>query len=273
MKWESNMDYPRKSTYDFNDLTEIVRILRSPGGCPWDIAQTHQSIRSNFIEETYEAVEAIDTGDTELLKEELGDVLLQVAMHAEMEREDGSFDMNDVCDGVCRKLITRHPHVFGDKTASDATQALQNWNAVKMETKHQTTQAEAMKSISVALPALMRSEKIQRKSAKLGFDWDNVYGAFDKLYEEYNELKVAINHGGVEQQTEELGDLIFSAVNVSRFLGIDSEQALSKACDKYIKRFAMVEELANERGLDMKNATLEQLDSLWEEVKIKQKEK
>ena len=124
-----------------------------------------------------------------------------------------------------------------------------------------------------AILQFMRSEKIQRKSAKLGFDWDNVYGAFDKLYEEYNELKVAINHGGVEQQTEELGDLIFSAVNVSRFLGIDSEQALSKACDKYIKRFAMVEELANERGLDMKNATLEQLDSLWEEVKIKQKEK
>ena len=266
------MDYPKKSTYDFNDLTEIVKILRSPGGCPWDMAQTHQSIRSNFIEETYEAVEAIDTNDTELLKEELGDVLLQVARHAEMEREAGSFDMNDVCDGVCKKLIIRHPHVFGDKKAEDEQAALKNWNEVKMELKHQKTQTEAMQSVSKALPALMRSAKIQQKSAKVGFDWDNVYGAFDKLYEEYNELKVAIDHGGVEQQTEELGDLIFSAVNVSRFLGIDCEKALSLACEKYINRFSLVESLAAERGLDMKNATLEQLDSLWEEVKIKQKE-
>ena len=273
--WEEQkkMEYPQKERYDFNDLVEIVRILRAPGGCPWDMAQTHRSIRSNFIEETYEAIEAIDTGDTALLREELGDVLLQVALHTEMEREAGSFDMNDVCDDLCKKLIVRHPHVFGDKSAANEQQALQNWDAVKMELKQQKSQTEAMNSVSRALPALMRSEKVQRKSAKVGFDWDTVDGALDKLYEEYNELKVAIDHGGVDQQSEELGDLLFSAVNVSRFLGIDSEKALYDACDKYIKRFSMVEQLADERGIDMKTAELSQLDSLWEEVKIKQKVK
>ena len=270
---KSQMEYPQKEQYDFNDLVEIVRILRAPGGCPWDMAQTHKSIRSNFIEETYEAIEAIDTDDKELLKEELGDVLLQVALHAEMERETGAFDMNDVCDGICKKLIIRHPHVFGDKNAENEKQALQNWDAVKMQTKQQKSQTEAMKSVSRALPSLMRSEKVQRKSAKVGFDWDSVDGALEKLYEEYSELKVAITHGSLENQSEELGDLLFSAVNISRFLGIDSEKALSDATDKYINRFSMVEQLANERGIDMKEATLSQLDSLWEEVKIKQKEK
>ena len=181
--------------------------------------------------------------------------------------------MNDVCDDLCKKLIVRHPHVFGDKSAANEQQALQNWDAVKMELKQQKSQTEAMNSVSRALPALMRSEKVQRKSAKVGFDWDTVDGALDKLYEEYNELKVAIDHGGVEQQSEELGDLLFSAVNVSRFLGIDSEKALYNACDKYIKRFSMVEQLADERGIDMITAELSQLDSLWEEVKIKQKVK
>lgn len=267
------MEYPHKEQYDFNDLVEIVKILRAPGGCPWDMAQTHKSIRANFIEETYEAIEAIDNDDKDLLKEELGDVLLQVALHAEMEREAGTFDMNDICDGICKKLIIRHPHVFGDKSADNEKQALQNWDAVKMQTKQQKSQTEAMQSVSRALPSLMRSEKVQRKSAKVGFDWDNVHGALDKLYEECNELTVAIDHGSVENQTEELGDLLFSAVNVSRFLGIDCEKALSDATDKYIHRFSMVEQLANERGIDMKEATLSQLDSLWEEVKIKQKEK
>lgn len=262
-------EYPKKDKYDFNDLTEIVRILRAPGGCPWDMAQTHQSIRSNLIEETYEAVEAIDNGDTQLLREELGDVLLQVALHAEMEREAGSFDMSDVCSDLCKKLIFRHPHVFGDRSAETEAQALQSWDAAKMEQKRQTTQTEAMNSVSRALPSLMRSEKIQRKAAKVGFDWNEVGGALSKLYEEYNELCVAVDHGGVEQQTEELGDLLFSAVNVSRFLGVDSEQALYKACDKFVNRFSMVEQLALERGIDMKSADMTQLDSLWEEVKIK----
>ena len=266
------MDFQEKPRYGFDDLMEIVQILRAPGGCPWDRAQTHQSIRKNFIEETYEAIEAIDTEDTALLREELGDVLLQVALHSEMEREAGTFDMSDVCDELCKKLIIRHPHVFGDKSAENEQQALQNWDAVKMQTKQQKTQTEAMQSVSRALPSLMRSEKVQHKAAKVGFDWKAVDGALEKIKEECHELKVAVDHGSIEQQEEELGDLLFSVVNVSRFLIIDSVTALDKACDKFIQRFSMVESLAVERGIDMKNAQLSQLDSLWEEVKIKIKD-
>ena len=267
------MEYQQKDRYNFDDLVEIVRILRAPGGCPWDRAQTHKSIRSNFIEETYEAIEAIDTDDTELLREELGDVLLQVALHCEMEREAESFDISDVCDGICKKLVYRHPHVFGDVKAENAEQALSSWDAAKMKSKSQTTCSDAMRSVSKALPALMRSEKIQKKAAKVVFHWDNALGAMTKLTEECNELNIAIALGNSENQFEEIGDVLFTVVNVARFLEIDSEHALEKACDKVVNRFTMVEQLAMERGIDMKSASLTQLDSLWEEVKKIQRKK
>ena len=261
------MDLEFKSQYSFDDLIKIVRVLRAPGGCPWDREQTHKSIRANFIEETYEAIEAIDTEDIELLKEELGDVMLQVAMHAEMEHEQGTFDINDVIDGVCKKLVVRHPHVFGDLSAENTNEALSNWDAVKMQTKSQKTQTEAMQSVSRALPSLMRSAKIQGKAAKVGFDWESVDGALDKLYEECDELKEAIRNNDKANQREELGDVLFSAVNVARFLDIDSEHALYDACDKFTDRFSKVEQLACERGIDMKTASISELDSLWDEVK------
>lgn len=261
------MDFEFKSQYNFDDLIKIVRVLRAPGGCPWDREQTHKSIRANFIEETYEAIEAIDTEDIELLKEELGDVMLQVAMHAEMEHEQGTFDINDVIDGVCKKLVVRHPHVFGDLSAENQDEALINWDAVKMQTKAQKTQTEAMQSVSRALPSLMRSAKIQGKAAKVGFDWESVDGALDKLYEECDELKEAIRNNDKANQREELGDVLFSAVNVARFLDIDSEHALYDACDKFTDRFSKVEQLARERGVDMKTASISELDSLWDEVK------
>ena len=184
------MNFTEKENYNFNDLVEIVKILRAPDGCPWDREQTHKSIRSNFIEETYEAVEAIDTDDLDLLKEELGDVLLQVALHAEIESEQGTFDINDVCDGICKKLIIRHPHVFGDVNADTTEKVLKNWDAIKMKTKSQKTQTQAILSVSRALPSLMRSTKIQQKAAKVGFDWENVNGALDKLFEECEELSL-----------------------------------------------------------------------------------
>lgn len=183
------MNFTEKENYNFNDLVEIVKILRAPDGCPWDREQTHKSIRSNFIEETYEAVEAIDTDDLDLLKEELGDVLLQVAMHAEIESEQGTFDINDVCDGICKKLIIRHPHVFGDVNADTTEKVLKNWDAIKMKTKSQKTQTQAILSVSKALPSLMRSTKIQQKAAKVGFDWENVNGALDKLLKNVKSLK------------------------------------------------------------------------------------
>ncbi|MEE0875486.1 MAG: nucleoside triphosphate pyrophosphohydrolase [Ruminococcus sp.] len=266
------MEFAKKSKYGFDDLKEIVRILRAPDGCPWDREQTHESIRKNLIEETYEVIEAIDNSDTSLLREELGDLLLQVALHSEMESEAGSFDIDDVCDDLCKKLIVRHPHVFGDKSAQNAEEALSNWDAVKMQTKEQKSYTQAMESVCKALPALMRSEKIQRKSAKAGMDFESIERAVSKLNEECTELEVAIKHGTQQNRYEEIGDVLFSVVNVSRFVDVDSEQALYDACDKFIKRFSAVEQIAAERGIDMTTAPITQLDSLWDEVKIKLKE-
>ncbi len=261
------MDFTKKENFSFNDLVEIMKYLRAPNGCPWDRVQTHESIRSNFIEETYEVIEAIDNKDSELLKEELGDVLLQVVFHSEMSAEEGEFDINDVINGVCRKLVDRHPHVFGDVKADNSEEALRSWDNVKMAKKSQKKQSEAMDSVSKALPSLMRAEKIQKKAAKVGFDWDSVDGALDKITEETDELKEAISKGDSELQAEELGDLLFSVVNVSRFIKVDSEKALYDACDKFTDRFKKLELLAEEREIDIKTATLSQLDSLWEEVK------
>lgn len=263
------MIFKEKSNYKFDDLVEIMKLLRSPNGCPWDREQNHKSIRQNFIEETYEVIEAIDNDDKELLKEELGDVMLQVVFHAEMESEKNEFSIDDVCDGICKKLIIRHPHVFGDVQADTSEKVLSNWDKIKMQTKSQKSQSDAMDSVSKSLPSLMRSTKIQQKAAKVGFDWNDVNGAIDKLSEEVAELKEAVKENNKEHQTEELGDVLFSVVNVSRFLKIDSEEALYKACNKFSDRFRKVENLAKERNLDMKTATLEELDSLWEEVKNK----
>ncbi len=261
------MDFQQKPNYGFEDLVEIMKILRAPGGCPWDREQTHKSIRQNFIEETYEAIEAIDTEDRELLKEELGDVLLQVVFHSEMESEKGSFNINDVCDGVCKKLIVRHPHIFADVKADTADEVLKNWDNIKMKTKSQKTQSDAMDSVSKSLPSLMRSEKLQKKAAKVGFDWTDVNGALQKVEEETQELKNAIENQDKENMAEELGDLLFSVVNVSRFIKVDSEEALYYACDKFTKRFRKVENLAKERNINIESASLSQLDSLWDEVK------
>lgn len=259
------VDFEYKPSYNVNDLVEIVRILRGPGGCPWDAEQTHQSIRRNFVEEAYEAVEAIDENSTAHLREELGDVLLQVALHAQMEAETGSFDMDGVADGICKKLIFRHPHVFGDRAVSGSSEVLSNWEDLKREEKGQSTHTDALEAVARSLPALWRAEKVQKKAKKAGFDWPDITGAVDKLYEELSEFKTAVDEGtNVE---EELGDLLFSAVNAARFAKIDPEEALIKATDKFISRFAKVEALAREQGQALENMTLAQLDKLWEEAK------
>ena len=257
------VDFQYKDSYDVNDLVEIVRILRSPGGCPWDAEQTHESIRRDFLEETYEVAEAIDEGSTEHLKEELGDVLLQVALHTRMEEEQGNFNLNDVADGVCKKLIYRHPHVFGDVSVSGTGEVLTNWDALKRKEKHQATHTDALNSVARSLPALWRAEKVQKKAKKAGFDWPDVSGALDKLSEELNEFKAAVaENTNVE---EELGDLLFSAVNAARFVKVDPETALQKATEKFIARFRRVEELAGDRP--MEDMDLAELDKLWEQAK------
>ena len=261
------MDFQYKEAYNITDLIGIMRILRSPDGCPWDKVQTHESIRQNFIEETYEAVEAIDKGDSPLLREELGDVLMQVIFHSLMEEEEGRFNFDDVCDDVCKKLIIRHPHVFGNVEADTPDEVLRNWDAIKMRTKSQQSFADSVDDVARSLPALMRAQKVQKRSAKSGMDFEDVESAADKVLEEHAELLSAVKSGDKAKTEDELGDLLFSVVNIARFVGADAELALSKATDKFAARFRAVEELAHSRGIDMKTASTELIDSLWEEVK------
>ncbi len=256
-----------KEHYDVNDLVDIVQILRSPDGCPWDKEQDHKSIRRDFLEETYEVIEAINKDDRDGLLEELGDVLLQVVFHTQIEREKNSFDLNDVADGVCKKMIERHPHVFGNVNAETSEQVLDNWDVIKKQTKQQKSQTDSMLSIPREFPALMRADKVQKKAAKVGFDWDSVEGAFDKVSEELAELKEAVTMGVIENANEELGDLLFSVVNVSRFISVDSEEALTFATDKFIDRFSKVEKMAEEKGINMKETELSELDKLWDLAK------
>ena len=259
------VDFEYKQHYTVKDLEEIVRILRAPGGCPWDAEQTHESIRRNFLEEAYEAVEAIDQGSAEHLREELGDVLLQIVLHARMEEEQGRFDLDGVADGICQKLIYRHPHVFGDVKVSGTGEVLSNWEDLKRKEKGQKTNTDALSAVARSLPALWRAEKVQKKAKKAGFDWPDVSGALDKLSEEIEELKTAVAEGSNIE--EELGDLLFSAVNVSRFVKVDTEQALTKATDKFIDRFRKVEAQAKAEGRPMEEMSLAELDALWERAK------
>lgn len=254
-----------KPSYNFQDLQEIVGILRHPGGCAWDMEQTHASIRRNFLEEAYEVAEAIDEGSTEHLKEELGDVLLQVVFHTSIEEDAGRFDLDAVADGICKKLIYRHPHVFGDVSVSSTGEILSNWEELKQKEKGQATQADAVDAVARSLPALWRAEKMKKKAAKAGFDWRDVSGALDKLSEELEELRAAIAQG--TNVAEELGDLLFSAVNVARFVDADPEGALHGATDKFIARFRRVEEQAAQAGRSLEGMSLEELDRLWERAK------
>ena len=248
--------------YRMNNLLQIMELLRAPGGCPWDRAQTHQSIRPNMLEEAYEAADAIDRLDMSNLKEELGDVLLQVVFHARIAQEAGAFSFDDVVDGVCKKLVFRHPHVFGTAQASGAQRGRSSWEAQKRVEKGQHTAADTLDSVARALPALTRASKLQGKAAKAGFDWRDASPALDKLCEELEELKTALReHSNVE---EELGDLLFAAVKVGRFAQVDGEAALQKACEKFIRRFRRVEELAGE---PLDKLDVPALEALWKRAK------
>ena len=259
------IDFVRKPRYGYNDLLEIIRLLRSPEGCPWDKVQTHESIRRGLLEEAYEAAEAIDARDTDLLKEELGDVLMQVVFHADIEKDAGHFDMDDVCDGVVKKLLFRHPHVFGAAHEDSPESVLVSWDKLKRREKGQKTTADALDAVARSLPGLWRAEKIQKKAADAGFDWRDVSGALDKLDEETRELRNAVENG--TNYEEELGDVLFAAVKVGRFCGVDPEAALSKTCEKFIARFRKVEETVNARGEDMSALPLDELMALWNNAK------
>ena len=261
------VDYTFKDRYGFEDLVEIMAILRSPGGCPWDAEQTHESIKKDFIEETYEAIEGINKKDKELLCEELGDVLLQVVFHAQISRESGEFDISDVTDGICKKLIERHPHVFASTKVDSTDEVLANWDTIKRKSKGQKTQGSSMLKIPRELPALMRAQKIQSKAKKAGFDWETIDGAYDALESEIKELKNAAENENPERIKDELGDVLFSVVNVARFLDVDAEEALTGSSDKFMDRYLKVEKMAAEREINMKESSIEELDKLWIEAK------
>lgn len=259
------INFVRKPQYGYEDLLEIIRLLRSEDGCPWDKAQTHQSIRRGLLEEAYEAAEAIDNDDPVLLKEELGDVLMQVVFHADIESDAGRFTIDDVCDGVVKKLLFRHPHVFGSECEDSPESVPVSWDKLKRQEKGQKTVADSMDSVARSLPGLWRAEKLQSKAASAGFEWPAVQGALDKLEEEVGELRRAVEEGG--DVPEELGDVLFAAVKVGRFCACDPEDAVNDTCEKFIRRFRAVENGAAAQGREVSQLSLEEMTALWNEAK------
>lgn len=261
------MNFVFKDQYDIDDLCQIMEILRSDNGCPWDREQTHASIRKDFLEEVYEAVEAIDMNSPEMLREELGDVLLQVVFHSRIEEEKNSFSFGDVVNDICQKLIIRHPHVFGNVKVSDTEDVLKNWNDIKQQTKGQETASETLESVCSALPALMRAQKLGQRAKRSGMDFDSAEYALIRLQEEIAELSAAVEAGETDNIREEIGDVLFSAVNVSRLCGEDAEECLTRSSDKFIGRFKAVEDILRSEGKDMKSLTINELDALWQKAK------
>jgi tetrapyrrole methylase family protein/MazG family protein len=251
----------------FDELVEIMARLRSPDGCPWDREQDHQTLKPYMIEEAYEAVEAVDSGDSEKLCAELGDVLLQVVFHARVAEEVGSFDIRAVCDRINQKLIYRHPHVFGDTEVAGSDEVLHNWERLKRAEKESASRESVLDGIPGALPALKRAADMQKKASKVGFDWPDLDGPLQKVDEELTELHEARAMGDQSAIADELGDVLFALVNVARFLKVDAEDALRMACDRFAARFRSVEQQAREMGKDLSDMSLAEMDVLWERSK------
>lgn len=253
--------------YGFEDLIDVVEVLRSEEGCPWDREQDHKSIRKDFIEETYEVIEAIDTDNPELLREELGDVLLQVVFHAQIEREKQVFTVEDVANDICVKLIHRHPHVFGDVKADTSEKVLSNWEKIKSDEKDRKTVTDKLRAIPPMLPALMRAEKVGKKASC--FDFPDAESVMAKVYEELDELRAAMAASDAANIPEELGDLLLTVTSLARKLGVESEVALNKATEKFIDRFEQVENAVLEEGKDINKLSMPELDAIWDKNKKK----
>jgi len=253
--------------HTFKGLLDIMAALRGPEGCPWDREQDHKSLMPFVLEEAYEVAEAIHKDDVFLLEEELGDVLLQVVFHAQIGRENGDFAIEDVIDSICTKMINRHPHVFGSVLAETSEKVLENWEAIKREENQHHTVAQTMSKFTTSLPALFRAYKVQGKAAKVGFDWPNANMVFDKINEEIEELKEAIEAKDENAVSEELGDLLFSVVNLARKLEVDSEFALHGTTQKFIERFQYVEQEMSDNALNMEDLDIEKLEEAWQRAK------
>ena len=257
--------FEQRTRYGYYDLVAVMRRLRAPGGCPWDREQTHESLKSDLIEECYELNDAIDEQDDAHIVEELGDVLMDVVFHATIADEQGRFNENDVADGIVKKMVYRHPHVFGTEKAESSADVLKRWDELKQKEKNQKTQKEVLCAVPKRFPALMRSSKVQKRARKIGFDWNDADEAMPKVYEELDELKAAMRGEG--DVSEEAGDLLFAIVNVVRLLGLDSEQLLHDATDKFIERFGQMEALAAADGKNLADLPLSEQDKYWEKAK------
>lgn len=253
--------------HEFERLVAIMRQLRGPGGCPWDAEQTHQSIANNLLEEAFEAHEAILTADMSHLCEELGDVLLQIVFHGVMAEEAGAFTLDDVIGGLSAKLVHRHPHVFAETSVKDAAEVTRNWEQLKALEKGKSNRQSILDGIPAALPALYQARKMQTAAARVGFDWPDMGGVVAKINEEASELKEAVEAGSLDAIEEELGDLLFSLVNLARFLDVDPEAALKRTNRKFRERFGRIEQDARERGLNVDEMSLAEMDAIWEATK------
>lgn len=252
---------------DFNDLVQIIDLLRGENGCPWDREQDHHSIKNQLIEEAYEVVDAINKDDIDGIIEELGDLLLHVVFQAAIGKDDGYFNMVDVIESISNKMIYRHPHVFSDRDSIESEEVIKQWEDIKREEKNFTTVTEEMEAIAKALPALIRANKVQKKAAKVGFDWDNVEEAALKVDEELKEVLEVYKTTNKEKIKDEVGDLIFACVNVARLLEVDEEEALNSTVEKFINRFSFIEKNAMKIGKDLNDMSLEEMDKLWDEAK------
>jgi tetrapyrrole methylase family protein/MazG family protein len=256
-----------KEKYEFKDLLDIMKLLRSENGCPWDRVQTHDSLKKYLIEETYEVLEAIDLKDSKKISEELGDLLLQIIFHAQIAEEEGAFNINDVITGISRKMILRHTHVFGADKADTPDEVVDNWEVIKKKEKGIESQTGVLKDVPSNLPALMRSYKVQQKAAQVGFDWDNSDDVFNKVDEEICELKDVYKSENMERIYDEIGDVFFSLVNLSRFLKVQPELALTGTINKFIKRFEFIESESKKDGKKLEEMSLAEMDELWNKAK------
>lgn len=260
-------EFLEKKRYGFEDLIEVMEVLRGTCGCPWDLEQTHESLKNSTLEETYEVIEAINNNDIENLKEELGDLLLHVIFHSKIAKDNDNFTIDDVCHNIVEKLIRRHPHVFSVKEMNNSEEVLQQWEEIKSKEKNNPLIYETLEDVPKAFPALLRAYKVQKKASKVGFDFKCSADAFSKVYEEINELEDAIQLGDNNQINNEYGDLLFSIVNISRFFELNPEFSLTNATEKFINRFKGIEQKAISKGLKLERMTVDEMDVLWKEYK------
>ena len=259
--------WKEKETYSVEDLVGIMRLLRGENGCPWDKEQTHLSIRNNLLEEAYETADAIDRLDDIDMVEELGDLLLQIVFHCQIANERGAYDLDSVADGICKKLIYRHPHIFSNVVAKTSDEVLNNWDKLKNKEKNMQSYSDTLKAVPKSFPACLRAQKVQKRASKAGYDFVSLENTVLKIEEELAELKKAISEKDFNSASDELGDLLFSVINTARFLKTDSEQSLSDSTNRFIERFSLAEELAKNQNVDLADLSDEERDELWIKAK------